>query len=747
MKTINKIAKTELKQLFCSPIAWLILAIFAFQSGMIFVKLFGEQVQVKEVGDSLLPLTERIYSYYFRQIQEFLYLYIPLITMGLLSKERSTGSIKLLYSSPVTNKEIVYGKYLSMLIYNLSLVVILLVPVIFGSFYIPHMDYGHIFSAILGLYLLACAYAAVGLFMSSLTSYQIVAALATLTLLSLLTMAGKLWQNVPVLRDVAYWISINGRANKMIKGLIGSEDVLYFILIAGFFVALTICKLNGEREKKAFRKKALEYVTIVLVVVACGYVTIIPKLKFYADMTATKNNTVAETTVKAIKDVKGDITVTTFVNLLDPIYSFAMPDNRVKDIHVFEGFNRFNKGMKFKYVYYYGPNRNPDLEEIYPGTTDKEKMQKMCESLGIKEKMFKTSEQVEAEYGVDLSQENYTMVRRLTTKDGSTSWLRMYNDSSKYPQEVEIAAAIKRLAIGPCKLGYVDGHGERSISKAGDREFFVNVNDKTFRKSWVNNGFDAVVLDLSQEIPSDIEIIVVADPKSAISEEELAVIKNYLDRGGNMLICSESGHQAYINPVAESVGVHFEEGCLMQESEWFEPELVTAIVDSAALDFSRRFRWMRRWNYRVPMGRASEYTVAEDNGFEVVHTFVSDPEKVWNDATMVEKSYPLISQMKRMVGDKEQRIVVCAETDWLTNAESSRRRSGLNQENTMVYDYVLNFLTENRYPCDENHPYAEDRTIKGTHDTVVTAYIIFMAAIPLLMVLLCAIIRTIRKRK
>ena len=749
MKTIYKIAKTELKQMFCSPIAWLILAIFAFQGGIYFAKYFSAQVLVKEIGDSLLPLTERIYTSLFRDMQTYLYLYIPLITMGLLSKEKSSGSIKLLYSSPITNKQITYGKYLAMLIYNLSLVVILLLPVVYGAFFIPNLDLGRIFSAILGLYLLSCAYAAVGLFMSSLTSYQIVAALASLTLLSLLTMAGKLWQNTPFLRDVAYWISMNGRANNMIWGLITSEDVLYFILIAGFFVALTICKLNGEREKKSFKKKALEYVTIVLVVVACGYVTIIPKLRFYADATNTNSNTVSEYTVDALKEVGADITVTTFVNLLDPLYVYGMPDKRVQDKKHFERYARFNKGMKFKYVYYYGPNRNPDLESIYPGTTDQEKMQKVCESLGLKEKMFKTHEQVEAEYGVDLSESDYTMIRLLSTKDGRKSWLRMYNDMSKYPTEEEIAASVKRIGQGPCKIGYVAGHGERSITKFGDREFFVSVNDKTYRKSLINNGFDPVVIDLAQEIPDEIELLVVADPRTAYSEEELAVIKNYIDKGGNAVICSESGHQDAVNPVAEMVGVKFQEGCLMQENEWLEPELVTGVVDTPALDLHRSFRWMRRWGYCLPMGRAAEYQIAEDNGFDVINTFVSDTLKVWNSASMEEKTFPLLSQMKRTVGEKEQHIIVAAETDWLTNAEMMRRRTGVNQDNSIVCNYMFRFLTNDRYPCVTYHPYDKDRSMKDytAHSATVAAYVVFLVGIPLLLVIICVIINRIRKRK
>jgi len=735
MKIIYKIAKTELKQLFSSPIAWLIMAVFSFQAGLYFTQLFNDQVVIKEIGDSLLPLTNRIYTSFFKKMQEYLYLYIPLLTMGLLSTERRTGSIKLLYSSPVTNTQIALGKYLSMMIYNLIIVVILLAPVVFGSFHIPHLDYGVILSAVLGLYLIACAYSAVGLLMSSLTSYQIFAGLSTLTLLSLLSMAYKMWKGIPVLSDIAYWICISGRADKMIQGLICSEDVLYFVLISAFFIMLTIIKLNGEREKKSVGRKVLEYVAVLVVIVACGYVTTLNRLKFYVDTTATQENTVAVPTIEALKAVDGDITVTSFVNIFDRNSGYAMPDQLVADKKRMDDFVRFNKGMKFKYVYF------------YPEGTDKEEVHTLCENLGMKEKLFHPSNEVEAEYNVDLSQEGYRFVRMLSTKNGNRAWLRLFDDMSRFPREQESAAAIKQLSIGPCKIGFVTGHGERSILKAGDREFFVTAMDKTYRGSWINQGFAPVEINLSDGIPSDIEILFIADPKTDLSEAELSVVEDYLAAGGNAFLCVDSGHQEHMNPISAMVGVTYADGRLLQQSEDLEPELVTALVDSSAFDLSRRFRWMRRWNYRVPMAGAAPYSVTEDKGFEIINVFNSDPQGVWNELDGVEQKYPLISQMTRTVGDKVQKVIVCAETDWLTNAELMRKRTGINQENTIVYDYALTTLSGGKYPCPTDHPWEEDRTLNASHSTSVWANVIFMGILPLLMVLLCAIIRTIRKRK
>lgn len=143
-------------------------------------------------------------------VQGYLYLYIPLLTMNLMSRELGSGSIKLLYSSPVTNVQIILGKYLSMLIYALVLVGILVLYVIIGAIIIKNFDYPQVLTGLLGIYFLICAYAAIGLLMSSLTSYQVVAAVGTLAVLSLLTYVQGWWQDIEFVRDLTYWLAMPG---------------------------------------------------------------------------------------------------------------------------------------------------------------------------------------------------------------------------------------------------------------------------------------------------------------------------------------------------------------------------------------------------------------------------------------------------------------------------------------------------------------------------------------------------------
>ena len=128
MKTIIKIMKNELYTLFYSPIAWLVLIIFAFQAGMAFSDAYLDQLRQQALDYSLYGVTRSLlfgWDGVISSMQRQLYLYIPLLTMGLMSQEYNRGSIKLLYSSPITNKQIIFGKYLAIIVYILVLIAFL----------------------------------------------------------------------------------------------------------------------------------------------------------------------------------------------------------------------------------------------------------------------------------------------------------------------------------------------------------------------------------------------------------------------------------------------------------------------------------------------------------------------------------------------------------------------------------------------------------------------------------------------
>ena len=180
MRSILRITKTELRILFYSPVAWLVLIVFALQAGIAFCANFTDELRSQALGYALYTPTAAVFcglGGVVTQMLDYLYLYIPLLTMGLMSRELGSGSIKLLYSSPVSNIQIIAGKYLSMAIYSLGFVLVLLLQVVLGLFAIKDAEITAVMVAISGLYLTVCAYASIGLFMSTVTRYQVVAAI------------------------------------------------------------------------------------------------------------------------------------------------------------------------------------------------------------------------------------------------------------------------------------------------------------------------------------------------------------------------------------------------------------------------------------------------------------------------------------------------------------------------------------------------------------------------------------------
>ena len=118
-RIVSQIAGTELRVIFCSPVAWLILVVFAVQCGIAFCDVLWPIVKHQSLGHKGSALTGSIFggsNGVFPVMLEYLYFYVPLLTMGLMSREFSSGSVKLLFSSPVTSGQIVLGKYFSVMI-------------------------------------------------------------------------------------------------------------------------------------------------------------------------------------------------------------------------------------------------------------------------------------------------------------------------------------------------------------------------------------------------------------------------------------------------------------------------------------------------------------------------------------------------------------------------------------------------------------------------------------------------------
>ncbi len=762
MRAIYKIAKSELGTLFYSPIAWLILVIFVFQIFSCFANLLEYSVnmrtldQVQGYQSYMLFVIGGFAPY--MTIQSTLYLYIPLLTMGLMSREYSSGSIKLLFSSPISSLQIILGKYLSMLIYGLIMMGSVLVLVIVGYFSIKDFDLSLVLSGWLGLYLLMATYAAIGLFMSTLTSYQIVAALGTLTLISFLNFIGSLWQHIEGVREVMYWFSLKGRADEPIRGLICSEDILYFILVSGMFLGFSVLKLQFARQSCSMSVKVGKYVGLVACVALFGYISTIPQLKCFYDATANKDRTITPNSQEILKQVDGGLTITSYVNLLDKFGYLGMPSNWFNTRNIFETFTRFKPETELKSYYYY--------DNAAGANASREEMDKAIERLvltsDINSKSILTPEQMREK--IDLSAEEYRYVFLLERENGQKAFLRMYDDQGKYPSEAEISAVLKTMISKSPRIAFLGGHGERSIHDRSGVNYtsFTTVLDS--RGALINQGYTPCTLTLSTggDIPADVDVLVIADLRKALTDDELIQVKRYIERGGNLVVLGELRRPEYIAPVLEQLGLAFVPGVLVQPHEGYAADYLWVTFTPEGAELEPIFARMVELNNVLTMPSATAIYETENVGFEAIPVFTTGTMKCWNeletknfsleDPTLneaigeKENAYVTGYALRRDVKGKEQRVFVLGDADCISNAELGVDRE-FRRSNYALIDGMFRWLVYDEYPIDISRPAAKDNDVYLTPAGYAWVKIFLRWVCPAILVLLGCVIWFSRRMK
>ncbi|NOW95064.1 Gldg family protein [Mucilaginibacter sp. SG564] len=632
MRKTLKIAKLELSVLFYSPVAWLVLAIFMIQGAISFLGTLQVTHTSLSLGYQTMPITKSLFggtNGLFTGMQGTLYLYLPILTMGLMSREISSGSIKLLLSSPVKLRQIILGKYLAIITYGLALIAILSIFSLIGAVFIKDADLGLIFSGLVGLYLLICTYSAIGLFMSCLTSYQVVAAISTLAIFTVLRYVGTLGQDIDFIRDLTYFLSISGRTEKMISGLITTKDIFYYLIIVASFLSLCVLRMKAERELKPWTIKAGRYALLIFTALLLGYLTSRPVFTGYWDNTAGKSLTITPNSQTIAKQIKGQLKVTTYANMLDRNIWAVLPQYRNTDLGRLEQFKRFIPGMDVDYVYYYQKpvdtnfrdyRFNPNLN----GVQDIEKIaDKMATSMGVDRQLFIPPGQINKM--VNLEPEGYLLARKLEYK-GKSTFLRFYTgDNDPYASEAEVSAALKRLLMAAPKIVFVTGNKERSIDNNADRDYRQISSVKPRRKALVNQGFDVDTINLNtQVIPSDANIVVLADPVTPLSPIAQLKLISYIDNGGNMLITGEPGRQDILNPILQHVGEQLKAGLLVKPDKNTTPGFINAQIPANAASIDSNLARMQKGGGTISIQGAAAVETVTSGSFKVEPLLLSN---------------------------------------------------------------------------------------------------------------------------
>jgi ABC-2 type transport system permease protein len=232
------IAKREFASYLFSPIAYVAITLFLLVAGFLFRKDFepGQPAVMRTIFDWMVWLLVFI---------------VPLMCMGLIAQEWATGTIETLMTAPVGETDVVLGKFLG----SLSLFVLMIAPtllyVVLLRIY-ARPDFGPIFSGYLGILLVGALFIAIGLFCSSLTRSQIVAAVTTSAILFVVTILP--WWVGGEATLAGFWRSVADqsvfrRYTDFSKGVIDVGNLVFFIAATAVFLFLTVKVLESRRWK------------------------------------------------------------------------------------------------------------------------------------------------------------------------------------------------------------------------------------------------------------------------------------------------------------------------------------------------------------------------------------------------------------------------------------------------------------------------------------------------------------------
>ncbi|MFC1726246.1 ABC transporter permease subunit [candidate division KSB1 bacterium] len=257
MRRVTAVAYRELKSYFVSPIAYFVIAIFLLITGYFFYALLSNfvdytfsssaQAQYYRTAPPKVNVNMMVIRPLFHNISIVVIFMLPLITMKLFAEEKKQGTIELLLTSPITQLEIILGKYLAaFLLYSAMLLPTVLYMVMLFVYGNP--QFTPVLTGYLGLLLLGGSFIAIGILISSLTENQIIAAAVSFGIFLLLWVlswiAGMASGN---LMEILSYVSIINHFDDFAKGVFDTKSLVFYLSFIIFGIYLTFRSIESMR--------------------------------------------------------------------------------------------------------------------------------------------------------------------------------------------------------------------------------------------------------------------------------------------------------------------------------------------------------------------------------------------------------------------------------------------------------------------------------------------------------------------
>lgn len=740
MKILTRITKLELNNLFYSPLAWLAMLVFTVYCGSVIVPGIEQAAFRQGLYDasSFMSLTDTLYTFgresLFNSITTVISVLIPLVAMGVISREASSGTIKMLYSSPIKVRDIVIGKFLAITVFVSLFMLIMWLVICTGYIYIESFDIVGLIPGFVGLYLLSLLIASITVYISTFSSYPVIDVLGAIAVVYGIGLLYNQVRFIPVVSEIVYWLDPTQQLSFSISGLLLSRTVLYFVLLILLFLIWAYFKMRLKKEtikgKRIVRVKMLGALCVVLGGI---YLAIQPQFQWYKDFTKSQVNLLSPLSQKELAHLKDTpITITTYVDMLAGGGGYGLsPADQMFDKNNFYKYQIAFPQIAFKYVYYYNPD---DIHAYRKSTGLKDKtvedvLNLNCEKAHIDKSLLVTIDKLPKEVLKYRSHRQnligYARVSRdfrVVEVNGKRALLEIrFDDNLGSAKEAEITAAFKSLSK-QYNIGFIIGHEELGAfdrSPQGLSQVFTN---REVRGAYINNGFSLLEIDAKNPIASSVDVLVIARPKETYTEQELANINTYISTGKHVLVLGDAGLEDIINPITTSLGVTLRKGMLANDSGDFPatfnavllPEMITGNTENTPY---------------LQMPKAGALKVKDTLGFKTTVLAKTDRKSTWLDTDgpdelgemtfepqekqEVKSDYPVLVALNREINGKQQKIFISGDADFLSNDRALNAPAKINTTGSLaIAEFLSKEFTDSIYPLSIEFPEALDKRIK-----------------------------------
>lgn len=481
------ICKREFMSFFHSFIGWLFIAATLFMMGVYFTayNMFYGDPNISGVLASIM----------------FLFIItIPILTMGILAEDRKHKTDQLILTAPVTVGKIVLGKYLALLaVFAIPAVVIGFAPIIlsfFGTFQI-----GVSYTALFGFFLYGALALAIGLFLSSLTESNIIAAILTFVALFLGYMMSGICsiisQTGNILTKILSAFDMFGRFEELLSGSFYLPSVVYFVTVTAFMLFCTIQSIQKRRYAVAGKGRKIGAYSLRLII-GLGILTTLVNVLVYQfpdniltyDVTSNKLFTVTEDTKDYVSALTDDVNI------------YVLENEENKDINLDKMLQKIGDLSEHISITYVDPNVNP---WFYTNYSDTSPSNNSLIVVGPERSRIVDYENIYT-YEFDYMSYQY----QITGYDG----------------EGQIISSLAYVTTDDMpKIYVIAGHSELELESK-----FVDAIQKE------NIEYENLSLLTVSEIPEDAKAIIINAPITDFSSDDADKVIKYLEAGGNAII-------------------------------------------------------------------------------------------------------------------------------------------------------------------------------------------------------------------